>query len=82
MFRNRFFFFYCEGLLAPCHLSAVAYSMYSQLPSVVVRRHTIRNSRKHHAAVTGTHLYCVYYVCPEYIENIIYDSFVYFMSTS
>jgi hypothetical protein len=53
-------FFYGDGLLAPrpiseledtpCRLSAPAYSIYSQLPSITAGRSSIR---KRHAVVTG-----------------------------
>jgi len=58
-FRNNNFF-YGEGLLAqtprwrttPCRLSATAYSIYSQLPSVPGGLPSIRNLRTQHALVT------------------------------
>jgi hypothetical protein len=40
----------------PCRLSAVAYSIYSQLPSIAGGHPSIRNLRMHHAVVIGTHL--------------------------
>jgi hypothetical protein len=54
-------FVYGEGLsvprwrTSPCHLSAAAYSIYSQLPSTVGDRSSIRKLRKSHAVPTGTH---------------------------
>jgi hypothetical protein len=56
--------FYGEKLLAPfpnpswrttpCRLSATAYSMYSQLPSISAGGSSIRHLRTRHAVVTGT----------------------------
>jgi hypothetical protein len=40
----------------PCRLSAVAYSIYSQLTSIAGGRSSIRNLRTRHLVVTGTHL--------------------------
>ena len=39
----------------PCRLSATAYSIYSQLPSISAGRSSNRNLRTRHAVVTGTH---------------------------
>jgi hypothetical protein len=39
-----------------CRLSAAVYSIYSQLPSIVGGRSSIRIPRTRHALVTGTHL--------------------------
>jgi hypothetical protein len=39
----------------PCRLSAAAYSVYSQLPSIAVSRTSIRNPRTRHAVVTRGH---------------------------
>jgi hypothetical protein len=44
-----------------CRLSAAAYSIYAQLPSVAGRCSSIRNPRTCHAVVTGTHLTWVYF---------------------
>jgi hypothetical protein len=43
-------------MTTPCQLSATAYSMYSQLPSITWGRSSIRNLTTHHAMLTGTHL--------------------------
>jgi hypothetical protein len=61
---NRFF--YGEGLLSPlptpkledhpCHLSATAYSIYLQPPSIAGDRSSIRNMKTPQAVVTGSHL--------------------------
>jgi hypothetical protein len=51
--------FYSELLTprpTPCRLSATAYSIYSQLPSISGGRSSIRNLRTRHAVVTVTHL--------------------------
>jgi hypothetical protein len=57
--------FYGEELLAfhrisklgttPCHLSATAYSIYSQLSSISEGRSYIRNLRMHRDMVAGIH---------------------------
>jgi hypothetical protein len=69
LYRN-IIIFYGEELLAPrltpkvedppCRLSATAYSMYSQLPSITGGRSSIRNLRTRHAVVTGSHLTLAY----------------------
>jgi len=41
---------------APCRLSATAYSIYSQLPSISGGRSSIRNQSSRRAMETGTHL--------------------------
>jgi hypothetical protein len=65
LFRNMVFFTMrtCQHLAqppswrtTPCRLSATAYPMYSQLPSISGGRSSIRNPRTRHAVVTGTHL--------------------------
>jgi len=65
MIRNMISF-YVKELLHPaqspswrttyCRLSATAYSVSSQLPSIPGGRLFIRNLRTRHAVVTGTHL--------------------------
>jgi hypothetical protein len=42
----------------PWCLSTAAYSIYSQLPSMVGGHSSIRNSRTRHVVVIGTHLTC------------------------
>jgi hypothetical protein len=46
--------------ITPCQLSAAAYSIYSQLPSISGGRFSIRNLRTRHGVVTGTHLSRIY----------------------
>jgi hypothetical protein len=40
----------------PCRLSAAAYSIHSQLPSISAGCSSIHNLKTHHPVVTGTHL--------------------------
>jgi hypothetical protein len=67
LYRNclKKFIFYDEGLLAPlptpkswrttpCRLSAAAYSICSQLPSICGGRSSFHNLRTLHAVVAGT----------------------------
>jgi hypothetical protein len=63
VFRNKFIFFTVKGCepndqppscrTTPCRLSAAAYSIHSQLPSIAGGRSSIRNTRTCHAVVTG-----------------------------
>jgi hypothetical protein len=51
----------------PCRLSATAYSINSQLPSISAGRSSIRNLRTRHAMVTGTHISGIKMKhCPKY----------------
>jgi hypothetical protein len=49
-------YFFTVRRATPCRLSSTAYSMYSQLHSILGGRYSIRSLRTRHAVVTGTHL--------------------------
>jgi hypothetical protein len=60
----------------PCQLSATAYSMYSQLPSITGGRSSIRKLRTRHAVVTGTHLTWINICLPILIKNHFINSMI------
>ena len=56
------------GGITPCRQYTTAYSIYSQLPSLLEGPSCIRNLRTRHAMVAGTHLPCTVIVCAEMVS--------------